>query len=345
MPRRPPPRYLCLVPNDAAFYHGRNLHVKNLRVRTTIYLATACGLAVIKGSDGSWVGEICLNDKQIQCITADRKRKGIVYGGTFGNGLFRSDDGGATWNALQNLTEPNVMALASSPSGALYAGMELSAMYRSDDGGESWCELATLLTLPSAKAWSFPPRPQTHHVQAILPDSANPARLHVAIEAGALVRSDDAGRTWCDRVPSAPRDTHSLAAHTSDPMRLHSAAGDGYFESAHCGDSWRRVSDGLEHQYCWSIAISFADPKTLLLSASKNAYGAHYKDSANSFLYRRTGSEAWKQVGRGLPNSKGLRIPALVASRIEPGVFYCSTEGVVYRSKDEGLGWQPLTVQ
>ena len=30
-------------------------------MRTTIYLATACGLAVIQGCDESWVGEVCLN--------------------------------------------------------------------------------------------------------------------------------------------------------------------------------------------------------------------------------------------------------------------------------------------
>jgi hypothetical protein len=103
-------------------------------MRTMIYLATARGLAVIQGCDESWVGEVCLNDKQIQCVAADRTRKGIVYCGTFGDGMLRSSDRGATWNALQNFTEPNVMALASSQSGALYAGTELSAMYRSGRG-------------------------------------------------------------------------------------------------------------------------------------------------------------------------------------------------------------------
>jgi hypothetical protein len=87
------------------------------------------------------------------------------------------------------------MALASSQSGILYAGTELSAMFRSEDGGESWCELETLLTLPSAKSWSFSPRLESHHVQSILPDLVDPARLHVAIEAGALVYGDDAGCT------------------------------------------------------------------------------------------------------------------------------------------------------
>jgi hypothetical protein len=58
-----------------------------------------------------------------------------------------------------------------------------------------------MLTLPSAKEWSFPPRPETHHVRSILPSLRKPNRLHVAIEAGALLRSDDAGATWRDRVP------------------------------------------------------------------------------------------------------------------------------------------------
>jgi hypothetical protein len=114
---------------------------RNARMRTTIYLATAGGLAVIQGCDESWVGEVCLNDKQIQCVAADRTRKGVVYCGTFGNGMLRSSDRGATWHPLQNFTAPNVTALASSQSGALYAGTELSAMYRSEDGanpGVNW---------------------------------------------------------------------------------------------------------------------------------------------------------------------------------------------------------------
>jgi photosystem II stability/assembly factor-like uncharacterized protein len=314
-------------------------------MRTTIYLATARGLSVITGADGNWRGAVQLKGKQIQCVAADFNRKGVVYCGTFGDGVFRSDDGGATWKASHGVTKPKVMTLAGSNSGAAYAGTEPSAIFRSDDSGETWRELGTLLTLSSAKEWSFPPRPETHHVRSILPDLAKPSRLHVAIEAGALLRSDDAGGTWRDRVPSGPKDTHSLAVHPHDPTRLHSAAGDGYFESVDDGDSWRRIVDGLEHQYCWSIAVSIADPSTLLLSASKSAYAAHFKESANSFVYRRAGNEAWRQVPDGLPKPQGLRIPVVAASSVEPGLFYSSAEGMVWRSADDGLQWQKLAIQ
>lgn len=314
-------------------------------MKTTLYVATGSGLAVITGAAETWHGAVRLEDKQTQCVVVDPQQAGVAYCGTHGDGMFKSQDGGTTWRGVRGFSEPNVMALASTHAGELYAGTELSAMYRSDDHGETWNALHTLMTLPSASGWSFPPRPDTHHVQAILPDLARPTRLHVAVEAGALVRSDDAGMTWSDRVPSSPKDTHALAVHPQDPVRLHSAAGDGYFESADDGDTWKRFVDGLPHQYCWSIAISSVDPTTLLLTASKSAYGAHYKESAESFVYRRSGGDSWRQVHEGLPSPNGLRIPVVAASRLESGVFYCCAGGRIFRSADSGVKWQELAVQ
>ncbi len=238
-------------------------------MKTTIFLATPSGLAVIAGAGSNWRGETLLVGKQVQCVAIDRHQRRVAYCGTLGDGMFKSDDGGATWKPCLGLAEPNVTALAACRSGILYAGTELSAIYCSDDGCERWRALETLSNLPSAGEWSFPPRPETHHVQSILPDLAMPDRLHVAIEAGALLQSDDAGATWRDRRPSSPRDTHALAVHPQSPTQLFSAAGDGYFESLDGGESWRRRDDGLEHGYCWSIAASRGDPPTLIAFSCK----------------------------------------------------------------------------
>ena len=200
------------------------------------------------------------------------------------------------------------------------------------------------MTLPSSKEWSFPPRPETHHVRSIFPDLAKPNRLHVAIEAGALLRSDDDGQTWYDRVPNAPRDTHTLASTPDDPDRLHSAAGDGYFESIDGGDHWRRIVTGLDHQYCWSVAVNPAHPPIVVLSASPSPYAAHFKKAANSFVYRRVGNGDWRQLDDGLPKPLGLRIPVITTSRLEAGVFYLSAEGEAYRSSNGGLRWEKLQV-
>jgi photosystem II stability/assembly factor-like uncharacterized protein len=320
-------------------------------METAIYLATADGLSVITRSNGNWHGEVRLKGKQVQCVAAGSRRTNNVYCGTFTDGVFRSGDGGATWHSCGAFAPRKVMSLAVSDSDnagssdVVYAGTEPSAMFRSNDSGETWRELPSLLTLPSAGEWSFPPRPETHHVRYILPDPAEPRRLHVAIEAGALLRSEDGGQTWRDRVPGGPKDTHTLEVHPNAPERLYSAAGDGYFESTDNGETWRRINDGLEHDYCWSVALSFGDPDTILLTSSKNAREAHLKASANSFVYRRCLGEPWREVRHGLPASQGSRVAVVTASAIEPGVFYLSAEGDVYRSDDRGVEWRPLTVE
>ena len=314
-------------------------------MRTMIYLATARGLTVITGAAENWRGKVCLDDKQVQCVAADPNRTHIVYCGTLGDGLFRSDDRGTTWQPSPCFTQSKVTALAVSHDSTVYAGTELSAVYRSNDAGATWRELHSLLTLPSAKTWSFPPRPNTHHVQSMLPSLAGPDRLHVAIEAGALLRSDDAGETWRDRIPGSPMDTHSLAVHPSHPAHLYSAAGDGFFESVDDDNSWRRTVNGLKHQYCWSVAISNFDSSSLLLSAATSAYAAHFRNIASSSIYLRSGDQPWRQVQDGLPKGKGLRIPVIAASVVEPGVFYLSGEGEIYRSADDGLRWKKLAIE
>ena len=45
----------------------------------------------------------------------------------------------------------------------------------------------------------FPPRPFTHHVRWITVDPNNPNTIHVSIEAGAVIQSNDKGHTWIDK--------------------------------------------------------------------------------------------------------------------------------------------------
>ena len=317
---------------------------------TRIYLATAQGLSVIQGSNGTWRGDVPRQGQPVQCVAVDPSSKERVYCGTFRNGVYRSDDAGANWRPCKGLPNQNVMALATADSGhagrpaLLYAGTEPSAIYQSSDGGDSWHPLPGLLSVASAGGWSFPPRPETHHVRQILSDPCFSGRLHVAIEAGALLRSEDGGETWRDRVPGGPRDTHTLAAHRNAPGRLYSAAGDGYFESLDDGDTWRRVMEGLEHGYCWSVAVSHSDPDTVLLSAATSPRAAHSKEFANSAVYRRSAHEPWRKAMDGLPDPKGRRVPVLAPGDSEPGVFYLSWEGELYRSANSSAAWQKLMV-
>ena len=73
----------------------------------------------------------------IQALTS--VGKDLVYAGSFGHGLFRSEDRGATWTSSgQGVTDPFILTLATGKDGAIYAGTFRGGVFRSRDGGKSW---------------------------------------------------------------------------------------------------------------------------------------------------------------------------------------------------------------
>src|SRR4051812_43917097 len=115
------------------------------------------------------------------------------------------------------------MAMAASPveRDVLWVGTEPSEVWRSADAGTTWEQTSRLETLPSSSEWSFPPRPDTHHVRWIACHPLEPERLWVAIEAGALVSTIDGGRTWRDRVAGGPIVTTFVIGPDEARVRCH----------------------------------------------------------------------------------------------------------------------------
>lgn len=197
-------------------------------------------LLSIESSKTGWKTHESLKGTRPQCIAFHSRNQNRAYCGTFGDGLWMTNDAGQTWNRIgkDQISSNEVMSVSVSRLAAcVYVGTEPTALYKSDDGGESWYRMSTINNLGSSKSWSFPPRPRTSHVRWIESDANIPNYVFVAIEAGALVQSHDGGKTWIDKVKGGPYDTHTLATHRMAPKRLYSAAGDGYFESFNYGDS------------------------------------------------------------------------------------------------------------
>src|SRR5258707_4319162 len=136
--------------------------------------------------------------------------------GWFGQQVQRSDDGGKTWEQVDNkfqyegvpgthqwydgtqhpwefkrvwhlepsLTDPETV----------YAGVEDAALFRTTDGGQSWRELPGLRGHGSGPAWQ--PGAGGMCLHTILLDPGHPECMFIAISAAGAFRSDDAGKTW-----------------------------------------------------------------------------------------------------------------------------------------------------
>ncbi len=283
-----------------------------------------------------------------ECLAATTE---AVLVGTFDDGLWRAergDDGPESFERVAPETLPErVTALAIAPSDpeVVSLGAEPSAVYRSDDGGETWRACAPLTDLPSADEWSFPPRPDTHHVRTLAVHPEDPARLSVGIEAGALVRSEDGGRDWTERPPGSRRDNHALATHPDAPDRVYAAAGDGYAESHDAGATWDHPTAGLEHGYVWGLAIDPADPDRVYVSAAHGAYAAHRVANADAHVYRREEDEAWQRfdgetLGAGLPVGEGVCRAVLAAPA--PDELLALNDRGLFRSTDAGASFEQV---
>ena len=315
----------------------------------SIIVVTRAALLIARGS--AWAVEEHLRARGADCVAVDAGDPTRVNCGTLGSGLFRSRDGGRNWeSAAPGIEHDAITAVAvgraerSDGFGIVYAGTEPSAVFRSETGGDTWVDLGGLRALPSASTWSFPPRPHTHHVRWIEADVTADGRVFVAIEAGALVRTFDGGQTWHDRVRGGPYDTHKAATHPLAPGRIYSAAGDGYFESEDGGDSWRSPEDGLRHRYLVDIAVNPADPDAVVVSAADGPFVAYRPQSAEAYVYRRTGGQRWEKAMSGLPDATGTTASRFATHASEPGVIYAANNRGLFRSDDAGRSWKILDV-
>jgi hypothetical protein len=282
----------------------------------------------------SWTARPVLEGVSATCVAAHGER---VLVGTQRDGVRASSDGGASWEAI-DLPERAVFSVAiSGADGRLYAGTEPSRLFFSWDGG-AWTELEALQEIPSKDQWSFPPRPETHHVRWIAPDPHLPERLLVGIELGGVMYTEDGGRSFMDHRPGAKRDAHSLAWHPSAVGRAYEAGGDGAAWSHDGGLGWEATDAGRDLGYCWAAAPDPADPDRWYISAASGPWTAHAGTDAAGRLYVWEHG-AWRRLG--LP---GDSMPYALAVT-DGGLLAGMTDGRILQSGDRGENWSETGVR
>jgi photosystem II stability/assembly factor-like uncharacterized protein len=298
--------------------------------------------------------------------------------GWFGQVIQRSNDGGKTWEAVDNkfvydgatgthqwydgtqhpwefarvwhlepsLTEPDTV----------YAGVEDAALFRSTDGGRSWEELSGLRRHPTGPSWA--PGAGGMCLHTIVIDPRNPKRLFVAISAAGAFRSDDAGETWrpinrglkSQGIPDPAAEVghcvHRIAIHKSRPDVLFMQKHWDVMRSDDGGESWREVSGNLPTDFGFPIDVHAHEPETIYVVPIKSD-SEHFPLDGKLRVYRsRSGGNEWEALTKGLPQRDCyvniLRDAMAVDSLDACGVYFGTTGGQVYASADAGNSWTAI---
>jgi len=234
-----------------------------------------------------------------------------VYAGVEDAALFRSSDGGKSWQELPGLRQSGTGALWQPGAGGMclhtilldpsapriFVAISAAGAFRSDDAGRTWRPINKGL------------------VSEQIP---NPTA-----EVGHCVHR-------IDMHPSRP-DVLFMQKHW-DVMRSDDA-----------GDSWREVSGDLPTDFGFVIAVHAHEPETIYVVPIKSD-SEHFPLDGQLRVYRsRTGGGEWQALTRGLPQSNcyvNVLRDALAVDTLDPcGVYFGTTGGQVFASADAGDGW------
>jgi len=238
-----------------------------------------------------------------------------VYAGVEDAALFRSSDGGESWQELPGLRsvkghlwQPGaggmcLHTILQDPADPerLYIAISAAGAFRSDDRGQTWRAINNGL-----------------HSDYELPDAA--------AEVGHCV--------------------HNIAMHPSRPDVLFMQKHWDVLRSDNAGESWREVSGNLPSDFGFPIAVHAHEPETIYVVPIKSD-SEHFPPDGKLRVYRsRTGGGEWEALTKGLPQRDcyvNVLRSAMAVDTLDPcGVYFGTTGGQVYASANSGDSWTKI---
>ena len=253
-----------------------------------------------------------------------RDEPGVWFAGTSPQGLFRSADGGVTWDPFSPINDD--------PTYRKWMGTV-------QDG--------------------TPDGPKLH---SVIIDPRNAAHMLLGMSGGGVHETKDGGKTWqviidgmevvegfnFDRKDPAFHDPHCVRMCPSNPERL--------YQQNHCG-IYRRDGDGAWVRIGRSMPKEVGDIGFPLVVHPRDHNTAWVFPMDGTTVWPRTspggkpavyatrnGGETWQRLDSGMPESQGwwtVKRQAMAGDQREPvGLYFGTTSGELWMSGDEGAKWK-----
>src|SRR5258708_1154222 len=238
-----------------------------------------------------------------------------VYAGAEDAALFKTTDGGRTWQELAGLGggkggvwQPggggmcvHTIVLDPKNPGRIFIAISAAGVFRSDDAGKTWKPVNQGLKSP----WELPdPQAEVGHC------------------------------------------VHRIDLHPSNPNTLFMQKHWDVMRSDNAGESWSEVSGDLPSDFGVPVQVHAHEPETIYV-VPINSDSEHFPPDGKLRVYRsRTGGNEWEPLTQGLPQKDcyvNVLRDAMAVDSLEPcGVYFGTTGGQVYVSAENGDNWTPI---
>ncbi len=242
--------------------------------------------------------------------------------------------------------------------GVLWAGTIPGGLFRSGDSGRSWELNRPLWDLPGRKKW-FGGGYDQAGIHSIVVDPRDSRKVTVAISAGGVWVSDDAGASWSPRtrgmistyVPPEQQeypeyqDPHLMVSCLADPDALWVQHHCGVFRSRDRGGQWQAIDNVPPSTFGFAVAVHPADPETAWLVPAESDEIRLPKDGRLSVARTRDGGATWQSLTDHLPQSEAHDLVYRHGLAIDPSgqsLAMGSTTGNLWASADQGDHWTHL---
>jgi photosystem II stability/assembly factor-like uncharacterized protein len=271
---------------------GRTLAVSGIPGDATTFYFGAVAGGVWKTTDGGNTWQPLTDATPISSVGAIAvapSNRDIIYVGTgeaaprgnmtYGDGVYRSADGGKTWSHIGLKDTRQIGALIVDPGnpnivlvaalGHAFGANTERGVFRTTDGGKSWTKVLYKDDNTGAIDVSFDPHNARIVYAALWQARRQPWNFSSGGPGSGLYRSTDGGVSWKhltgNGLPNGILGRMHVSVSPADSKRIYAmieAEQGGLYRSDDGGEHWQRVNDdGRLSQRAWYFSTVLADPK------------------------------------------------------------------------------------
>ena len=257
------------------------------------------------------------------------------------------------WLTPGPAAEPNVW----------YAGTSPQGLFRSADGGVNWEPFSSVNDDPQYRAWmgsaqdGTPDGPKLH---SIIIDPRDSRHLYFAMSSGGVHESVDGGRSFSTLVKGLEVvegfDAANLTFHDPHCVRLCPSNPDRLYQQNHCGiyrldrpsDEWQRIGRAMPKRVGdvgFPLVVHPRDADTVwVFPMDGSSVWPRTSPQGKPAVYvTHNAGKTWQRQDAGLPPGQAwwtVKRQAMSAdSRVPVGLYFGTTSGELWMSRDEGARW------